>query len=263
MIVRDMPNGQLLCIHQTAHALTAEQFCRHWGNQDFAPPTPYAATMLAISQHDNGWYEWELQPKLRRDGYPMDFLRNPDHAGKLDLWRLGISRVTEQHPYAGVLVSRHTYYLYQDALNTLSYTEEGVQITLDFLAEQETLLERARARMGGDPIYGQALRREAVESNSRLLQFGDRASLQVSIPWSSNFTLANIPVDGRGQFTSIYMQFDETAITFDPWPYEVDHFEVHMHGLLLDQNHFTSEADYHAALAAAPYYRQTWKVGRG
>ena len=55
MIVREMPNGQLLCIHQTSHALMAEEFCRHWGNADFAAPTPYAETMLAIAQHDNGW----------------------------------------------------------------------------------------------------------------------------------------------------------------------------------------------------------------
>ena len=40
MIVREMANGQLLCIHQTTHALMAEQFCRHWGNGDFARPLP-------------------------------------------------------------------------------------------------------------------------------------------------------------------------------------------------------------------------------
>ena len=56
MIVREMPEGHLLCINQTTHALLAVAFCRHWGNSDFAPPTPYEPIMMAIAQHDCGWF---------------------------------------------------------------------------------------------------------------------------------------------------------------------------------------------------------------
>ena len=40
----------------------AADFCRHWGNDAFAVPTPYEPVIMAIAQHDNGWYEWEEAP---------------------------------------------------------------------------------------------------------------------------------------------------------------------------------------------------------
>jgi hypothetical protein len=108
MIVHELPNGQLLCIHQTTHALMAEEFCRNWGNHTFARPAPYSAVMLGVAQHDNGWYEWELQPKLRNDGYPEDFLHESDLNAKLQLWRRGITRLYAQHPYAALMQSLST-----------------------------------------------------------------------------------------------------------------------------------------------------------
>src|SRR5687768_3554419 len=106
MIVHNQPNGQLLCIHQTSHALMAAEFCRHWGNSEFATPTPYIAVMNAIGQHDNGWYEWECAPELREDGVPMDFMHGPAAKVKRELWQRGIDRASAQHPYAGLMVSR-------------------------------------------------------------------------------------------------------------------------------------------------------------
>jgi hypothetical protein len=54
VLVHTLPNGQLLCVHQNSHALMAAGFCRHWGNSDFAKPTPYDLVIHAIAQHDNG-----------------------------------------------------------------------------------------------------------------------------------------------------------------------------------------------------------------
>ncbi|MEZ4618418.1 MAG: DUF3891 family protein [Caldilineaceae bacterium] len=62
MIVRDMPNGQVLCLHQTTHALNGRTICAPLGQCRFCQTDPYAETMLAVAQHDNGWYEWECAP---------------------------------------------------------------------------------------------------------------------------------------------------------------------------------------------------------
>jgi CO/xanthine dehydrogenase Mo-binding subunit len=35
-------------------------------------PIAKGPVMLGISQHDNGWYEWETAPEVRPDGHPMD-----------------------------------------------------------------------------------------------------------------------------------------------------------------------------------------------
>jgi hypothetical protein len=58
------------------------------------------------------------------------------------------------------------------------------------------------------------------------------------------------------------MRWVEQQITFDPWPFGVQHFTVNIQGRLLDQSTFPSHNAYQAALAAAPLHRLTWHVAR-
>lgn len=259
MIVREMANGQLLCIHQTTHALMAEQFCRHWGNTDFAPPLPYAATMLAIAQHDNGWYEWELHPRLRHDGYPMDFIHDDDPIAKITLWRRGVDRVFEQHPYAALLVGRHAALLYESDLPNL--TGVVAEQVAAFIADQQMLVDVVRHAYTEDERYYALLTTTAIDANTRLLQFGDHASLQVIMPWSAQSQLRNCPLTVQERI-NITMQHSQDRITFTPWPFGVDHFDVEIHGKLLSERHFVDEETYHAALAEAPLRRLSWQVVR-
>lgn len=257
MIVREMANGQLLCIHQTSHALMAEQFCRHWGNADFAHPLPYAATMLAISQHDNGWYEWELHPRLRADGYPMDFIHDTEPLGKVQLWRRGVNRIYEQHPYAALLVGHHAALLYGYDLPNLS--GELHAAVAEFIADQQMLLDIVRHAYANDTCYRAFLTDAAIDANTRLLQFGDRASLQVLMPWAAAQQLANCPVTLQERI-ALTMRYTAQEITFAPWPFGVDQFTVEIHGKLLSERHFVNEEAYHVALAEAPLLRLSWQV---
>ena len=261
MIVREMANGQLLCIHQTTHALMAEQFCRHWGNGDFARPLPYAATMLAIAQHDNGWYEWELHPRLCSDGYPMDFLHDDDPIAKVALWRRGVDRVFEQHPYAALLVGRHAALLYEGDLPNLTGPEnKGVaEQVAAFIADQQMLVEVVRHAYAEDSRYCDLLKPAVVDANTRLLQFGDHASLQVIVPWGAQSVMSNCPLNSQERI-SITMRHSEQTITFSPWPFGVESFAVEIHGKLLSERHFVDEETYHAALAEAPLRRLSWQV---
>jgi hypothetical protein len=258
-----MEDGQLLCIHQTTHALMSAQFCRFWGNDEFAPPQPYTPVMMAIAQHDNGWFEWEESPRLCDDGTPMDFITYTDQAEKTRLWQRGIDRVWAQHPYAALLISRHASLLYEAFQFQDAYDSPDNCEVVRFLADQKRLLESTRRLLGHDDQYLAALQPEVIEANTRLLQFGDLVSLQVSIPWADQTTIQQCPVDYTGKQTSLEMRFDEETITFDPWPYSVNEFEVTMEGFLLEQKHFDSEEAYHQALANAPYYRRVWRVVRG
>lgn len=260
MIVREMANGQLLCIHQTTHALMAEQFCRHWGNADFARPLPYIATMLAIAQHDNGWYEWELHPRLRHDGCPMDFMHDDDPVGKIGLWRRGVDRVFEQHPYAALLVGRHAALLYESDLPNL--TGAVADQVAEFIADQQMLVDVARHAYAEDTRYRELLTDVVVDANTRLLQFGDHASLQVIVPWSTHSILHNCPLNPQERIT-LTMEYNAHEITFAPWPFGVDSFAVEIHGKLLPTRHFATEEAYHAALAEAPLRRLSWQVVKG
>lgn len=260
MIVRELGNGQLLCIHQTTHALMAAEFCRHWGNREFARPEPYGPVMLGIAQHDNGWYEWERQPKLRADGYPQDFLHESDLDGKLQLWQRGIDRLYGQHPYAALLLSQHATTLYAADLRNVTLPADIRQRTEEFIVRQQQLVHLVRQQLEPDPIYEVALQDETIAAHTNLLKFGDNASLQVIVPWQNERTLANCPVDFRGTYTEIRMAYHDDTITFAPWPFGVAEFTVSISGYVLNQRIFVDEASYHAVLAAASYRQLHWRV---
>jgi hypothetical protein len=261
VITRPHANAGLLCINQTSHALMAAEFCRHWGNRDFAAPAPYAPVLAGIAQHDNGWYEWELAPLLRPDGAPMDFLHGPSLVKKLALWQLGVERAAAQHPYAGLLVGWHASLLYLDGIDRLA-DEERLAVR-SFVSAQELRIARAAHVFAGDAVLEPALRPAVVEAHTRLLQFGDNASLQVCLPRAQTRILSNCPVDFQGAYTEIQMTWDGERITFAPWPFGVDEFDVSIHGRLLDQTTFSDVHAYHAALAAAPYHHLRWRVVPG
>jgi hypothetical protein len=125
---------------------------------------------------------------------------------------------------------------------------------------QEFRLAQVRAAFADDPCLGPALAQETVQAHTRLLQFGDNASLQVCVPWEAQRTLAHCPVDLHGGETAIEMAWDAAVITFTPWPFSVAEFSVSIHGKLLDQTTFLDDRAYQVALAAAPYLQLTWRV---
>ena len=260
MIVRPMPNGQLLCIPQVAHALMAGEFCQHWGNERFARPAPFASVMLAVNQHDCGWYEWDEKPKLRADGYPMDFLHDDDPVGKVELWRRGINRIFAQHPYAAILAGRHTSWLYEMGLALENLDEDLRMLIADFMADQLMLIEYVRYISADDPEFSHYLSDEHIEMNARFVQFGDAASLAISIPWGGEYTFPHGPLDLVRGTTPIHMHFDDQSITFNPWPYGVGQFEVTLNGWLLPQRTFATVEEYRSVLGEANYYRRTWVV---
>lgn len=262
MIVREQPDGRILIVNQTSHALMAAAFCRHWGNREFARPEPYDAVLAAIAQHDNGWYEWEEQPRLRADGYPMDFLHDDDPLAKVALWARGAARAAAQHPYAGLLVGQHAVSLY------VEYPTPGlpaaVQRRIDgFVANQRQQIDDLRRAWQATEVAAGWLDEARITANTRLLRFGDSASLQVCIPWSQDRVISQVPVDGTGTFTKVRMTFDDATIAFDPWPYAVDSFEVDIWGRLLGERTFPNESAYHAALAVASWARLSWRVVNG
>lgn len=258
MITRVLPNGQLLCINQTTHALMAAEFCRHWGNGDFAKPSPYDLVMNAIAQHDNGWYEWELAPEIDANGAPLAFIPGPTYAEKLPIWQRGIDRAAAQHPYMGLMASRHATLLYMGDLQRLQGDE--LRATEAFIAKQEEWTNEVRQWLAGDAELYRATSEPVLMSHTRLLQFGDSSSLQVVMPWSNERLFAHCPVDFAGTCTSITLRWQGQEITFDPWPFGVDHFTVSIHSRLLDQSIFPSHAAYQAALAAAPLHTLAWRV---
>jgi hypothetical protein len=215
---------------------------------------------LGIAQHDNGWWEWERAPEVRADGHPMDFVHGPHWSTKLGLWRIGVARAFDQHPYAGVLVGHHAALLYGKVLGSMG--DEERQATEAFVAEQAGVRADARRLLAGADQQAGTLSDDAFEANTRLLQFGDTSSLLLCMPWPGR-TIERCPVDRRGGFVAITASHDDQRLTYDPWPFAVDRFEVDIWGRVLVSRHFDDHAAYRSALAAAPAEHRRWTVERG
>ncbi len=48
----------------------------------FASPRPYESMVLAAQEHDSGWWEWEIRPRLNDQGYPPDYIGSMKHLGR-------------------------------------------------------------------------------------------------------------------------------------------------------------------------------------
>jgi Protein of unknown function (DUF3891) len=143
MMVCPYDDEHLLLVLQVDHSKVTGWFAAHWGNDTFAPLSPYHAMVLAAQEHDTGWWDWEIKPHLNDEGLPPDYIGSIKHLGGrvwLDFYRHGISRLAEQDAYAGYMVSLHSDGLLTQGRGLLSYMPDYTVYpeVKQFLGEQES-----------------------------------------------------------------------------------------------------------------------------
>ncbi len=192
---------QVWLITQPAHAELAGQMAVHWGNEEFAVPGRFAASadperlrrevVLAVAEHDSGWWEWEADPPLSaEDGLPQglgEVLENP--VAGMERWRLGIPRLAEAHPYASLLVADHASRLYAAQCNPdpppeftrqlgrALYPKAPEKESRRFLADVQQMQAEFQHRLEKDRFWQAALAPTQRNPHARLLQTLDALSL--------------------------------------------------------------------------------------
>jgi hypothetical protein len=168
MIVRDRGDSWMVVL-QTDHADLSVGFTHAWAD----PGPRHDSLAVATERHDDGWAVWEQAPMVADDGRPLNFLDVgiPAH---LSFYRACIAAVTEQDPYAGLLVSMHGAGIYQGRYgrdpNMALSQAAAVQPLVDaFVAEQESSVEQRLAEAGVDD--------DRRWADYELLQLYDRLSL--------------------------------------------------------------------------------------
>ncbi len=101
MIIQEQ-GDHLILIRQTDHAVLSGYFARELGNEVFSRPEPLESFQLAAEEHDNGWNEWELQPRIDPFTFlPYSFMSLPTQE-HIDLYQRGIERVVKVDRCAGL-----------------------------------------------------------------------------------------------------------------------------------------------------------------
>jgi len=169
VIVRDRGSDWQVVL-QTDHADLSGAFARAWAERG---PRHNSLT-VAAARHDDGWAVWERSPaRDRATGKPVGFL-DVDVPAHLAFYRACIAAVSEEDPYAGLLVSMHGAGIYRqrygrDPALGLTRAAEVQELVDAFVAEQEAGFDERIARLG--------VEEEERWRDYELLQLYDRLSL--------------------------------------------------------------------------------------
>jgi hypothetical protein len=148
MIVRDRGDDWQVVL-QIDHEDLSGAFARAWVDHG----ARHDSLAIAAARHDDGWAVWERAPVVEPEtGKPVNFL-DVDVSSHLAFYRACIAAVTEQDPYAGLLVSMHGAGIYQqrygrDPALGLSRAAAAQELVDAFVAEQEGGYEPRVAEVG-------------------------------------------------------------------------------------------------------------------
>ena len=276
-MLRTQRDNTTWLISQPDHGRVAGYLAAHWGNDDFAAPGRFAdsrnpeelraETVLAIAEHDNGWWEWEAVPDVGiPDGLPLDLadvLKN-QQAG-MDRWRRGIPRLGSDHPYVSLLISFHAYWLYavrskpdpdpafvhplfwnrpSEALFTGSRDEES-----KFVADLEALQADLIAGLKADPVTSSWIEPQNLKPHARLLQLLDGLSLSLCSPLippcvgepkglgADPFDLLEVPrANWQDRVTIEVRPTGDRRIALRPYPFDLDPLPVVVPARIIDSS---------------------------
>ena len=111
MMAYPYDDARIILALQIDHSRVAGYFAAHWGNRHFDRPEPYSSVVLAATEHDIGWWEWEMKPSTLNDkGFPLDY-----HDGsfkylgqlRLDFYKNSVDKVLTRDPYSAMLMAMH------------------------------------------------------------------------------------------------------------------------------------------------------------
>jgi Protein of unknown function (DUF3891) len=254
MILRPDGNDWLL-IRQPDHALLAGELAAQWGNERFAPPEPREPALRAIAWHDNGWEEWEAQPRVDpATGTPYAFLKMPVESF-LAIWRRGVRRAMAEEPYVGLLVGTHARRLVEGRLARGEDPPAARQELAELVAEVRAEQERTRRERSWD---------EAAESrfaaNDALLKLCDALSLLFCCGPLTEQRFPDAPGPSPATRSALRVApVDGHTLGFDPYPFRAASFAVSVRARRVPQRRY-DDASLGEMLAAAPWETLTFGV---
>jgi len=260
MIVQEQ-GDQLILIRQTDHAVLSGFFAREWGNDLFQRPEPFESLQLAASEHDNGWRDWELQPKIDpKTRLPYSFMSLPTET-HIELYQSGIERVVKSDRYAGLLVSMHAAGLYDRARATIpgfsaKYVKSTeTELVNGFLQVLKLQQLRLKVDMRGDATIKDHVQDKLLEANARRLEALDRLSLYFCMSSTPHdATIEAVPVDDQGSEVDWELRQDgPNAVSLGPYPFRREPLQVSILARRVPKRLYTGSLDFQKTLARAPY----------
>lgn len=269
MIIQEQ-GDQLVVIRQTDHAILSGFFAREWGNDLFTRPEPSGSFRLAAAEHDNGWSEWELQPRIDRATFsPYTFMSIPTDE-HIALYQRGLERLIKADHYAGLLVSMHCASLYDRSRATLpGFSAKYVKSTESDLVNefiQRLRLQQLRLKVDlrANPATKDFTEDKVLQANSQRFEALDRLSLYFCLAPLADSTIDCVPADDHGSETDwdIRAQSADT-VTLSPYPFRREPLQFGILARGIPKRHYADDLDLQKTLARAPYFSMNFTLRAG
>ena len=251
---------QLVVIRQTDHAALAGFFAREWGNELFKRPEPLEAFRLAVSEHDNGWREWELAPQIDpKTRLPYSFMSLPTEE-HMQLYQSGIERVVTANRYAGLLVSLHCAGLYDRTRATIpgfsaKYVKSTeTELVSGFLQSLKLQQLRLKVDLRADAATKDYAQDKILETNARRLEALDRLSLYFCMNNLEDAMIDGVPVDSQGSEVDWEVRPKPgNVVSVSPYPFRREPLQISILSRRVPKRLYTNSLEFQKTLAQAPY----------
>jgi uncharacterized protein DUF3891 len=268
MILYEQDN-EVVIIRQTDHALLSGFFAREWGNELFSQPRPFESFRLAAAEHDNGWQEWELLPKVDPATFlPYSFMSIPTEA-HIALYQNGLERILKVDHYAALLVSMHCALLYDRARATMPgysakyvRSSEAHQVT-DFVQRLRLQQLRLKVDLRTNPATSAFTEEKFLQANLQRLEALDRLSLYFCLPTLGDSTIEGVPVDDQGSEADWELRREGETITLSPYPFRREPLSVSILARRVPKRRYADDREFRNTLARAPYSPVKFTLRRG
>lgn len=245
MIRKETENGWIL-FAQHDHARLAADIMKFWGNSRFASFNPFEEVLFSIQQHDNGWKEWDSNPRVNPyNKYPMNFMEM-SLQDQHDIWGKCFNSFSVTHPYASALIALH---FRKFNCKSLSRDPENGTST-KMKNEMESFIP---LMLNLDQFDKEDDLPPDVRINLRFLQIGDIISLTLCHGWES-MTLDDVPVNyNNGQKDVELSSTDGSNYRISPNPFSANGLKFKIRGKKIRQKQFEHDNELREMIESTGY----------
>ena len=250
-------------IRHPDHAELAGAFAAAWGNALFRKPEPRERVLHGIARHDDGWATRDAQPVITRQGKPSAF--STELVGKYSAFEeidiedylavrdRAVRIIAENDPYAGLLISMHTYNLLTAHADRSTIAPEGLDLLDVFLERLRVYQAELRAAIHADiTLAADAKSDQTITEHFRLLQACDNLSLLACVAYASPANLLHaLPLHHGATSEVQVIPLGPRHFRLEPWPFAEAELQFDFPARHVEGKTFTSSDQLAAAFCAS------------
>ena len=242
MMVQTAPeNEPHFVLTMAEHLDLCGQFARAFGNDEFQPLAPANESLYAVENHDRGWDAYDANPKLDPEtGLPYSLARTPA-ADTLKTITASPDFNERYHPYCGILVSMHTWGLYNRRYGVSQFVVRqrstmSITVSQAHKAEIEARLanelerqERLKSLVAAHSASQTWVEPSHLMQNYKQLQFFDTLALYFHLRQElerGEEVYIHVPKSAESDATVTVRALGQGRYSLDPFPFANDNFKV-------------------------------------